>query len=216
MHAEEELSFEEMIQHTRSAVLDVITPVLIFDGWSQQAISSAIKNARINSQNVELAFPRGRLDMACEMHRAGDREFQQEFEERHKDISKIGERVEAAVLYRLVIAGRNKEVARATAAFFALPQNSAAGAGLIWDTVDKIWKAVGVEESGASRYTRRAILATIYSATFLYWLQDEQADMKETQTFLKRRLLEHAKFHKLVSKLKIQKLKQNFSQARHQ
>ena len=55
-------------------------------------------------------------------------------------------------------------------------------------TVDAIWHAAGDRSADFSWYTKRAILAAVYSATVLYWLRDTSEDDAATLAFLDRRL----------------------------
>ena len=49
---------------------------------------------------------------------------------------------------------------------------------------------------------KRAILAGICSATFLYWFNDKSMDHAATFAFLDRRLDEHGRFHGAMERLK--------------
>ncbi len=53
---------------------------------------------------------------------------------------------------------------------------------------DAIWHAAGDRSADFSWYTKRAILAAVYSATVLYWLRDTSEDDAATLAFLDRRL----------------------------
>src|SRR6185312_15228448 len=65
---------------------------------------------------------------------------------------------------------------------------AAPAARLIYETVDGIWYAAGDTATDFSFYTKRAILAGIYSAALLYWLDDRSEDFSETRAFIDRRL----------------------------
>jgi ubiquinone biosynthesis protein COQ9 len=54
--------------------------------------------------------------------------------------------------------------------------------------VDAIWHAAGDRSADFSWYTKRAILAAVYSATVLYWLRDASEEDEATLAFLDRRL----------------------------
>ena len=54
--------------------------------------------------------------------------------------------------------------------------------------MDAIWHAAGDRSADFSWYTKRAILAAVYSATVLYWLRDTSEDDAATLAFLDRRL----------------------------
>jgi ubiquinone biosynthesis protein COQ9 len=55
-------------------------------------------------------------------------------------------------------------------------------------TVDATWHAAGDRSADFSWYTKRAILAAVYTSTLLYWLRDYSEDDADTLAFLDRRL----------------------------
>jgi ubiquinone biosynthesis protein COQ9 len=55
-------------------------------------------------------------------------------------------------------------------------------------TVDAIWHAAGDMSADFSWYTKRGILAGVYSSTLLYWLGDTSDEDEATLAFLDRRL----------------------------
>jgi ubiquinone biosynthesis protein COQ9 len=67
------------------------------------------------------------------------------------------------------------------------PANAAHGARCTAHTVDAIWHAAGDGSADFSWYTKRAILAGVYCATMLYWLNGDTG-IDDTLAFLDRRL----------------------------
>jgi ubiquinone biosynthesis protein COQ9 len=64
----------------------------------------------------------------------------------------------------------------------------ALGLRLLYDTVDAIWYAAGDTATDFNFYTKRALLAGVYAATTLCWLEDRSREMEETHAFLDRRI----------------------------
>ena len=50
-------------------------------------------------------------------------------------------------------------------------------------TIDTVWHAAGDTSADFSWYTKRAILAPIYSLALLYWLRDDGFDDEENPGF---------------------------------
>ena len=63
-------------------------------------------------------------------------------------------------------------------------------------TVDAIWRAAGDASSDYNWYTKRAILASVYTATVLYWLGDADPRAHATWEFLDRRIEGIMRFEK--------------------
>jgi ubiquinone biosynthesis protein COQ9 len=51
-----------------------------------------------------------------------------------------------------------------------------------------MWSAAGDDARDASYYTKRSLLAAVWTATFLFWLEDRSDDFKDTWAFLERRI----------------------------
>ena len=98
----------------------------------------------------------------------------------------IVDKIAAAVQMRLEVADR--EMVRRGAALFALPQHAATGSKLIWETSDRIWRALGDTSEDFNWYTKRMTLSGVYSATVLFWLGDDSEGHEATWAFLDRRI----------------------------
>ncbi len=89
---------------------------------------------------------------------------------------KIRERISAAVLARLEVLAPHKEAARRAGAFLTLPPHAPLGMTLLYRTVDAMWRAAGDTSTDFNFYTKRAILAGVYSATLMRWFNDDSED----------------------------------------
>src|SRR5205085_12427037 len=81
-----------------------------------------------------------------------------------------------------------REAVRRALVVLALPHNAPPALRLLYETVDAIWYAAGDNATDFSFYTKRAILAAVYGATLLYWLEDRSPEFSDTRAFLDRRL----------------------------
>jgi ubiquinone biosynthesis protein COQ9 len=115
---------------------------------------------------------------------------------------RVRDRIRMAVQIRLDILRPNKEAARRAAAFLTLPPNAALGAKLLWRTVDVMWRATGDTATDFNFYTKRAILAGVYSATLMRWFNDETADEAPTRDFLDRRIEDVMNFEKFKAQVR--------------
>ena len=67
-------------------------------------------------------------------------------------------------------------------------------------SVDTIWHLAGDRSADWSWYSKRAILAGVYSTTLLYWLRDDSEDNEDSLAFLDRRLAGVGRIGKLRRK----------------
>jgi ubiquinone biosynthesis protein COQ9 len=70
----------------------------------------------------------------------------------------------------------------------AVPSNAPKSFAIFLRMVDDIWHSAGDRSTYFSWYTKRIILATIYSSTELYMLQDKSAGYQNTWHFLERQI----------------------------
>ncbi len=194
--------FNWKIDDIRKSILKAMLPEVVFDGWSDLAFEQAANKAKVDDAHRVLAFPNGAIDVAIFMHKEGDREMSERLAEHVKDIEGFSSKIEAAINLRLDIADRNKEAVMRAASLFALPQNSARSAQLIWHTSDAIWRALGDQTKGFSYYSKRTSLSAVYSSAFLYWLQDASQDGESRREFVHRRIQDVGNIGKITSQFK--------------
>lgn len=171
-----------------------------FDGWSEATFRAAVADAGIDPALARVICPRGALDLAVSWHRQGDARMVAALAAEDLAALRFRDRVAQAVRLRLEAADR--ETVRRGAALFALPQNAAAGAALIWGTADAIWTALGDRSDDINWYSKRATLGAVYSATVLYWLGDESAGQAATWAFLDRRIEDVMRFEKFKAQMR--------------
>ena len=109
------------------------------------------------------------------------------------DPLRVSERIALAIGTRLDIVAPWREAVRRALTVLALPQHAPLAMRLTYETIDGIWYAAGDNATDFSFYTKRLILAAIYSATVLYWLDDHSEGSADTRAFLDRRLADAAR-----------------------
>ena len=70
----------------------------------------------------------------------------------------------------------------------ALPGNTKDASACLAHTVDVMWRSTGDKSTDFNFYTKRATLAAVYSATRLFWLNDDSTDAQDSWAFLDRRI----------------------------
>jgi ubiquinone biosynthesis protein COQ9 len=69
-----------------------------------------------------------------------------------------------------------------------LPSNALAGWTSIWRTVDLMWSLAGDKAQDYNYYTKRSLLAAVWTSTFLFWLEDRSEGLQDSWAFLDRRI----------------------------
>lgn len=187
---------------SKAAIVDAALPKIAFDGLSDKVLKEAAREAGVPARELARLFPDGPLGLAEAFSDAADREMEARLAKAKLSGMKVRERIALAVKTRLAILKPHKEAARRTAAFLTLPPNAARGAKLLYRTVDAIWRAAGDTSTDFNFYTKRAILAGVYSATLVRWFNDDSADETPTEDFLARRIEDVMRFEKLKAQIR--------------
>lgn len=190
-----------MTDTARMKLLDAILPHVPFDGWSDDAFEAAAADAGLGLSEARTLCPRGAIDLAVDYHRRGDAAMVSALETSDLSGMRFRDRVAAALRFR-VDAMDDREAVRRASALFALPQHSAEGAKLIWETADKIWNALGDTSRDVNWYTKRATLSGVWASTVLYWLGDESPEHKDTSDFIDRRIENVMQIEKVKASLR--------------
>lgn len=166
-----------------------------FEGWSQAVLEQAAFDVTGDTSYGWRLFPKGPLEAVAYWSALLDQEMIASLPT--PETYRVRERVTLGVKTRLQLLGSTKEAARKTTAYLALPQNMPEASRLLYATVNEIWYYAGDTATDYNFYTKRGLLAWVYSATFLYWLRDKSDEYEATWVFLDRRIDEVLKVPQL-------------------
>lgn len=188
------------IGSAKKRLLDAAVAHAVFDGWSETTFRAACEDAGIAPDLARAIFPRGPLDLAVAYHKAGDAKMVAALDA--EDLAALRFRDRVALAVRLRLEGADRELVRRGASLFALPQNAATGASLVWGTADAIWRALGDTSEDINWYSKRATLSAVYSSVVLYWLGDDSDGQEATWDFLDRRIEDVMRFEKFKAQVR--------------
>ncbi len=181
------------IDKTRVKLLAATLVHVPFDGWTGRAIQAGAAEVGLDPASALNAFPGGPAELLAFFSAEADRHMLAELEKRDLAAMRMRQRVATAVRARLETLTPHREAVRRGLSYLALPQNAALGAKCLYRTVDAIWYAAGDTSTDYNFYTKRLLLAGVYSSTVLFWLNDKSEGLTETWAFLERRLAEVVK-----------------------
>lgn len=177
-------------------------PHVPFDGWTDAALRAGAADAGIDLPRALNAFPGGMAEVLAFNHQRHDARMIKALARDDMAGGKIRDRIARAVRLRLELAAPQREAIRAGLSFLLLPENAPLGPKLLYGTVDAIWVAIGDKSTDFSFYTKRALLAAVYSATLLYWLNDKSEGHTASWQFLDRRINEVMKIPQIKGQLR--------------
>jgi len=185
----------------RAKILAEALPHVPFDGWSDKTLRDAAERAEASDAELKAAFPRGPADAIMAFSNDADRHAAEAIKAADLKSMKVRERITFGVRARIEAVMEHKEAARRAAAVLALPQNAVDGATCVYRTVDNIWRAVGDTSADFNFYTKRALLAGVYTSTMLYWFADTSDEAQDTWKFLDRRIADVMQIEKVKSQV---------------
>ena len=181
-------------REARDSAIRAVLPLVPDYGWTQRAIVLAAGSA------ADLLFPGGPPEMVEAYIDLANRDMAAVAAPACAAEPKISRRVRLLIATRLQQAEPHREAIRRAVAVLATPARAAVAARCTAGTVDAVWAAAGDTSADFSWYTKRAILAGVYTATLLYWLNGS-GDMADTLAFLDRRLAGVAKLGRLRARI---------------
>lgn len=172
----------------KRAILAAALPDVPFDGWSESTLLRATEAAGFERSMAMRAFPGGAVDL-IEFHVAeADRAMLEALAAQDLANLKLREKVALAIRLRLEHLAPHREAVRKAVGAMTLPHRAPLALRQLHRTVDAIWHAVGDVATDFSWYTKRFLLAGVYSTTLLFWLDDRSPGQEATWAFLDRRL----------------------------
>jgi ubiquinone biosynthesis protein COQ9 len=180
-----------------AAVLDLVPE----HGWSITALAAHLPQP----DDLAMLFPGGAADLIEAYGDLADRQMEEDAAAADMEGLGLTRRVHKVIALRFARQRPYRDSIRRALAVLALPQNAAVSLRITGRTVGAIWFAAGDRSADFSWYSKRAILAAVYSATLLYWLRDYGLDDGDTLSFLDRRLAGVGRLGRLISRFQPRK-----------
>ena len=193
----EDLPLEEL----RPRLVAAMLPNVPFDGWSAAARDLAADSEGIDRDIAAMALPDAATMVDAYTQRA-DALMTEAMVAAGVDTMKIRDRIRLALTSRLEAADPDKEAVRRALQVLLLPANAPLAASTLWRTADAMWRAAGDTATDLNHYSKRVILGGVYSATLLYWLDDDSENFEATRAFIDRRIEGVMRFEKTKAQVK--------------
>ncbi|NKB50386.1 MAG: COQ9 family protein [Alphaproteobacteria bacterium] len=185
----------------RRAILAKALEHVPFDGWSDRSLRQGAADAGFDDTLLRRAFPGGPADAIEFWSAETDREMVAALAEQDIGALKIRERIGAGVRWRLESLAPHREAVRRALSHLGQPQHAALGLRCLYRTVDEMWHAAGDTATDFNFYSKRGLLAGVYTSTVLFWLDDESDDHAATWLFLDRRIADAMRIPKVTGRL---------------
>jgi ubiquinone biosynthesis protein COQ9 len=161
---------------------------IAFDGFGAAALAHAASAAKIDLPRAKVLFPNPKRDLWQYFLNDTNGQLAEKLSGVAEKNWKIREKIAHGVRKKLEILSPLQEVERKALALGARPAFARAAMKNLYDTCDIIWRSAGDTSVDWNFYTKRALLAGVYTSTLLFWLNDESDGYEDTHRFLSRRI----------------------------
>lgn len=172
----------------RIELLEATLPHIAFDGWSLKSIQAGGRELGLEPVDAQNLFPGGVAELIETFSTHIDHQMMVSLEAQDLPAMKVRDRIAAAVRLRLELLEPHREAIRRGLTYLAMPQNAQLGLACLYRTVDAMWFAAGDRATDYNFYSKRLLLAGVYSSTLLFWLNDSSEGYSESWAFLDRRI----------------------------
>lgn len=172
----------------RDQLLEAALVHVPFDGWSRRSLSAGARDLGLEPGLARRLLPRGGDDLLAHLERWADRQMLARVDPDALAAMRIRDRIATCVRARLEALAPHREAMRRAVAARLLPSNALAGCTSLWRTVDLMWSLAGDKADDYSYYSKRSLLAAVWTSTFLFWLDDRSEGSRDTWAFLDRRI----------------------------
>ncbi|MDB5490269.1 MAG: hypothetical protein JWO78_118 [Micavibrio sp.] len=172
----------------RDRLLEQALPDIAFDGWVWPVAEAAAVACGYDKAMARAVFPAGLPDFVAHLSDWADRQMLDSLGPVDVSDLRIRDRIHLGVMTRIEILTPWKEAMRRAATYWGVPPRSLQAGRLVWRSADRIWLWAGDTSQDYNRYTKRALLSGVISATTLAWLNKDAGDLSEVEAFLDRRI----------------------------
>ncbi len=186
----------------RDAAVTAMLPVAAEQGWTWSTIRAGLEAAGEDPALAESHFPGGPVDAILTWIDLANRQMEEAAGREALLLLRVPARIRRLIELRLGAVAGHKPALRRAVATLSLPWNAPQALRSSAATASAIWYTAGDTSADFSWYTRRATVGAIYAATLAWWLRDDDPDLTEALAFLDRRLAGHARFQKVLKRVK--------------
>lgn len=186
----------------RDAIVQAALVHIPFDGWTVEALNRGAADVGLTPADVDVLFPQGPRAAVRHWLQMADRMMLEDLAGTDLDALRIRDRIAMLVRTRLERWTPHREAVRRALAISILPGFAEDGLRGGYATVDAMWRAAGDRATDYNFYTKRGLLAAVYSSTLLVWLDDRSDGCADTWAFLDRRIADVMKVPKAQARIK--------------
>jgi ubiquinone biosynthesis protein COQ9 len=205
------------LKKIRYEILQDIKKHVVKNGWSEDIFLDLENNHKFTYDEIKSLFPNGYKSILEIYLKEINLKMALEAKKINLIRLRVHERIRELIILRLNIMAREKNLITKTFFTLTLPNNYKLSIKNLYNTIDEIWFLAGDNSTDFNYYSKRAILASIYTTVMIHFTNNK--DINSTYDLLNKQLKKVSKIPKIKNRIKdiskifpyIIKLKNNFS-----
>ena len=182
-----QVALEESAQNKKNVLMAFLKRVPA-EGWTDDALTNATTDCGLDPEMAWALFPGKAADALETWSRFLDQQMTDKLKTLGLGDMKVRMRIFWGVKTRLSLLEPHKEAAGKALRFLMHPKHAKLATKMTYETVNHIWVMAGDQSTDYNFYTKRFLLAGVYTATFVYWLKDTSPEHFATTKFLEERI----------------------------
>lgn len=175
----------------RKEILDVSKKYILKNGWNKNLFKSISKNTKYKYEEILSLFPDGHLSLLNFYLDQINIKMTKDAKSLNLSQMKTHTKIKEIILLRLKICKNEKEIIKRTFFTLLLPKHYQTSLNSLYKTTDQIWFIAGDNSTDFNFYSKRIILAKVYSSTLLHWINND--NFENTIKYLDNQLLKTSK-----------------------
>jgi len=184
----------------RANILQMAKKYISNDGWSEDIFNTLATNSNLKYAEMITLFPNGYRSLIYLYLEEINDKMTEESNKINLIRLKTHQRIREIILLRLKIMLKEKILIQKTYFHLLLPQNFKISLKSVYKSVDQIWFLAGDNSTDFNFYSKRVILAKIYSMVIFHFVNNDSLD--ETTKVLDKQLNMTSKIPKIKNRLK--------------
>ena len=182
------MSLSNASESHRTEILEKLLEQSPFLGWTERNIQNISRGLGHSERILVRSFPNGLRDVIDRHAYLLDQRMLETIDS--KDFRKlpVRARITKLVFARINTMASYREAIARLIPILSTPPYLATGTKILCRTADLMWRTAGDTSTDYNYYTKRSLLAGVYSTTLLCWLTDDSKNYCDTQAFLDRRI----------------------------
>lgn len=170
-----------------------------FDGWTDKSLEVTQQDLGLSAEAMANMFPRGAISAVEAFVALSDQDMIRRFAECEVRPEGVTATIKTLILIRLEGAAPHREAVSRALQMLARPQHAPVAMRTLYRSIDCMWRIAGDRSVDFNFYSKRALLAGVYSTTLAYWIANPGADQEKLERFVSQRLKEVAFLPKITA-----------------